>query len=224
MPFASPDTVHPIRLANGSVHRGTVYLKAILDHPRIEVGAYTYMSRHEPLLESDEVVQCLAPYIHPFSPERLMIGKFCQIAHGVQFVTASANHRYDGLSSFPFAIFDGDFSPERPSLRKPIPAPDTIVGNDVWLGTGVTVLPGAKIGDGAIIGAGAVVGGRVPPYSKVAGNPARVVGQRLTESKAARMQAIAWWDWPIDEILTHEAVICGTDLAVLEAVAAARSV
>ena len=40
------------------------------------------------------------------SPEKLVIGKFCQIASGVQFITASANHRYDGISTVPFAVFD----------------------------------------------------------------------------------------------------------------------
>ena len=49
------------------------------------------------------------------------------------------------------------------------------MGNDVWIGAGATILPGARIGDGVIVGAGAVVGGTVPPYTVVAGNPARVI-------------------------------------------------
>ena len=53
--------------------------------------------------------------IADFSPERLRIGKFCQIAHGVRFVTSSANHRHDGISTFPFAIFGGGVE-GRPSM------------------------------------------------------------------------------------------------------------
>jgi len=54
-----------------------------------------------------------------------------------------------------------------------------IIGNDVWIGSRVTILPGVKIGDGAIIGASAVVTKDVEPYSIVAGNPAKKIGSRM---------------------------------------------
>lgn len=216
MPFPSPDTFHPIKLKDGTPHRGTVFLNAAIDHPRIEVGDYTYMSAHQPLEDAADIAQRLAPYLWDFAPERLVIGKFCQIAHGVQFITSSANHRMDGLSSFPFLVFGGGWE-GRPSL--PEPGDDTVVGNDVWLGTGATVMPGVTIGDGAIIGAGAVVAKDVSPYTVVAGNPARVVKRRLSEQDARKMRLIAWWDWPIDQIAQHEAEICGGNLDALEAVA-----
>lgn len=215
MPFPSPDTVHPISLQDGSVHRGTVFLRAAVSHPRLFVGDYTYMSAHEDLSDPADIAQRLAPYLWDFAPERLVIGKFCQIAHGVQFITSSANHRMDGLSSFPFLVFGGGWEGR---ASKPEAGADTIVGHDVWLGTGAMVMPGVTIGDGVIVGAGAVVTKDVPAYSIVAGNPARVVKRRLSETGARRMQSIAWWDWPIDHILRHEAEICGTNLDALEAV------
>ncbi len=55
---------------------------------------------------------------------------------------------------------------------------EVTIGRDVWLGYGAVVLAGVTIGDGAIIGAGAVVREDVPENAIVAGNPARVVGQR----------------------------------------------
>jgi acetyltransferase-like isoleucine patch superfamily enzyme len=53
-----------------------------------------------------------------------------------------------------------------------------ILGNDVWLGAGVTVLPGVKIGDGAVIGANAVVNQAVPDYEIWGGIPAKKLGER----------------------------------------------
>ncbi|MFW5655453.1 MAG: CatB-related O-acetyltransferase [Roseicyclus sp.] len=209
-PFPSPDTLHPVRLPDGSPHIGTVFLKPATDHPRFEVGDYTYASAHVP---PEDWVAHLAPYLYPFSPERLVIGRFCQIADGVTFLTASANHRHDGISSFPFAIFGGPVD-DRPSM--PGPGPDTLVGHDVWLGAGATILPGARIGSGAIVGARAVVSGEVPPYAIVAGNPARVIRRRFDAATVARLLEIGWWDWPIETIAAREAEICGRDVAALE--------
>lgn len=211
--FPTPNTRHPIQLPDGTAHEGTVFLAVAVDHPRMHVGTYTYASAHQPPVDW---AAHLAPYLYDFSPEQLVIGKFCQIADGVVFVTASANHRYDGISSYPFAVFGGS-KEGRPSL--PGPGADTIVGNDVWIGQGARILPGCCIGDGVIIGAGSVVGGSVPAYTIVAGNPAKVVRKRFDADQTARLVALAWWDWPIETILAQEAVIMAGDVAALEAVA-----
>lgn len=207
--FPTADTTHPLVMPDGAIHAGTVFLKAVIDHPNWRVGDYTYASAHHP---PENWAMHLAPYLHPQSAEQLSIGKFCQIADGVRFVTSSANHRYDGFSTYPFAIFDGMDS-ARPSL--PDPGPDTVIGNDVWFGTGATILPGTKIGDGVIVGAQAVVGGRLPDYCVVAGNPARVVRRRFEDATVERLLKIAWWTWPIDVILRHETAIMGGDLGAL---------
>lgn len=60
---------------------------------------------------------------------------------------------------------------------KTIPKQVTI-GNDVWIGSRVTILPGVKIGNGAVIGASSVVTKNVESYSIVAGNPAQIIGRR----------------------------------------------
>ena len=57
-----------------------------------------------------------------------------------------------------------------------------VIEDDVWLGAGVTVLPGRRIGRGSVVGAAAVVTRDVPGGSIVAGNPGRVVGQRVVRS------------------------------------------
>jgi acetyltransferase-like isoleucine patch superfamily enzyme len=56
-----------------------------------------------------------------------------------------------------------------------------IIGDRVWIGYRAIILPGISIGDGAVVGAGSVVTRDVAPYSIVAGNPARVVGERARD-------------------------------------------
>ena len=213
VPFPSPDSRYPLTLPDGTIHPGTVFLNAVIDHPRFVAGDYSYASAFDP---PEDWAGRLAPYLFPHSEERLILGKFCQIADGAVFITASANHRRDGFSTFPFAVFEGDFDNVRPSLPETA-GPDTVIGNDVWIGKDARILPGAQLGDGVIVGAGAVVGGAVPPYTVVAGNPGRVVKTRFDPATVRRLCDIAWWDWPIAHILANEAVICEGDLAALQA-------
>ncbi|GFE50954.1 acetyltransferase [Roseobacter cerasinus] len=216
MRFPSPDTVHPVTLPDGSRLPNNVFLKAVIDHPRIEVGDYTYANDFDPPTELSGWAGRLAPYLFPSSSDRLIIGKFGQFAHGVRFITHSANHDMRGFSTFPFAIHDPDRFLAYPSTLPP--GRDTIVGHDVWIGAGARILPGARIGHGVIIGTEAVVGGEVPDYSVVVGNPGRVLRRRFAPDIIERLLAVAWWDWPIEKIMTHEALIVGADIDALEAV------
>tara|TARA_R110002073_G_scaffold56906_2_gene144967 strand:+ start:5582 stop:6091 length:510 start_codon:yes stop_codon:yes gene_type:complete len=77
-----------------------------------------------------------------------------------------------------------------PALGTPIRSmPDikaaTTIGNDVWIGAGVTVLGGVKIGDGAIVGAGAVVSKDIPVGAIAVGVPAKVIGWRPGANSSA---------------------------------------
>lgn len=54
-----------------------------------------------------------------------------------------------------------------------------VIGNNCWIGAGVTILDGSEIGDGCVIAAGAVVSGSIPANSVAMGIPARVHKQRL---------------------------------------------
>jgi len=63
---------------------------------------------------------------------------------------------------------------EQPIIYTPIK-----IGKDCWIASNVTILPSVgEIGDGAIIGAGSIVTKKVEPYSIVAGNPAKKIGER----------------------------------------------
>lgn len=49
------------------------------------------------------------------------------------------------------------------------------IGDNVWIGGGVTIVPGVTIGDNVVIGAGAVVTKSFPDNCVIAGNPARII-------------------------------------------------
>ena len=65
---------------------------------------------------------------------------------------------------------------KQPNNKNPIH-----IGKDVWVGAASLLISGSRkltIGDGAVIGAGSRVIADVPPYTIVAGNPARIIGKR----------------------------------------------
>lgn len=63
----------------------------------------------------------------------------------------------------------------RPEERQVVSKGEVIIGKNVWIGDKVTILSNVKIGEGAIIGANSVVTKDVPPFSIVAGVPAKVI-------------------------------------------------
>ena len=193
MPLLNIDAVHPITAPNGAVITTAVYLQNVIDHPRIQVGAYSYASN---FTSPADWAATLAPYLFPISNEKLVIGKFCQFAHGTLFITSSANHPMGGFSTYPFRVF----KPETMIDYVNLPFKDTVVGHDVWIGHGAVIMPGVTIGSGAIIAAGAVVTRDVAPYTIVGGNPAQVIRQRFDQAVVEALLDIAWWDWPIDKI------------------------
>ncbi|MBZ4021091.1 acetyltransferase [Rhodobacter sp. TJ_12] len=209
--FPAPQTRYPLTLPDGQVHEQTVFLRAALDHPNIEAGDYSYCTDFD---TAPALAQRLAPYLYPGAPEHLRIGRFCALAHGVRFITASAMHPMQGLSSYPFRIFSGmDLAPY---VQEAGAHGDTVVGHDVWLGYEARVMPGVTIGNGAIVASCAVVSRDVPPYAVVAGNPARVVRLRFAPEVVARLQKLAWWHWPVAAIMAALPAIEAGDVAALE--------
>ncbi|MEI7503440.1 MAG: galactoside O-acetyltransferase [Paludibacter sp.] len=78
---------------------------------------------------------------------------------------------------------------------------DVVVGEDVWIGTNVTLLSSVKIGRGSIIGAGAVCRKNIPPYAIVVGNPAKIVGFRFTPEQVIEHEKVLY---PLTERFTIE--------------------
>lgn len=220
MPLLDPAKKHPMTMPDGTVIREVVHLSQVIDHPRIEVGAHSYY--HDFELREDYAAT-IAPYLFPFSSETLVIGKFVQIAHGVRFITSSANHRMDGFSTYPFWNFMMTPQTSNDEIKSVLETMsdkgDTVIGNDVWLGMDAMVMPGVTIGDGAIVSARAVVVKDVAPYTIAGGNPARALKQRFPQPVIEALMEIRWWDWPLDKIEANLDVIQGADLATLKALA-----
>ena len=195
-------------------HPRTAFLKPLITRSTISIGDYTYYD--DPLGPERFEEHCVL-YHFDFIGDRLEIGRYCAIAAETRFIMNGANHSMEGFSTFPFAIFGGVWRDNYDVAKLAgVNRGDTIVGNDVWIGTGATIMPGVRIGDGAVIGAKAVVGSDVPPYAVVVGNPARIVRIRFDEATIGRLLRIAWWDWPVDKVTRNIDAISGNDLARLE--------
>lgn len=167
------------------------YVKPTIKNPNITVGDFTYFSGVD--FESH------VTHHYDFYDDKLIIGKFCQIASGVNFIMNGANHQMNAVSTFPFYIFEGWDQDAPPLSELPIKG-DTVIGNDVWIGENATILPGVKICDGAIIATNSTVGSDVAPYTIVAGNPAKFVRKRFDDELIELMLKLKWWDKEIHEI------------------------
>ena len=182
----NPNIINPIpNLEN------MIYVKPTIKNPNIIVGDYTYFA--------DVDFETHVTHHYDFNGDKLIIGKFCQIAAGVNFIMNGANHQMNSVSTYPFYIFEG-WEQEIPSLSKMPLKGDTIVGNDVWIGQNVTIMPGVHIGDGAIIELNSVISKNVEPYTVVAGNPAKVIRKRFDDELIVLMLELKWWDKSTEEI------------------------
>lgn len=187
--YPSPDNPYPI----AGVTR-TAFLKNVIQHPQIEIGDYTYYDDPEDVQNFIKNVL----YLFEFMGDRLILGKFCQIATGVRFLMNGSNHAMQGFSTYPFKVFGGLWATQDP--MHVVSKGNTVIGNDVWIGNSATIMQGITIGDGAIIGTNSLVTKNVEPYTIVGGNPAREIRKRFDAPTTEALLDMAWWDWPIAHI------------------------
>ena len=110
----------------------TCFLKNVITAPNITVGDYTYYDDAQTPtdFEKNNVL-----FNWPEFGAQLVIGKFCSIASGVQFLMGPANHRISSVSTYPFSVFGGAWAQQTPPHLDQLPRKgDIVVGNDVWLG------------------------------------------------------------------------------------------
>ena len=182
----NPNTVHPI-----PGYDKEIYVKPTIKNSNIIVGDFTYIA--------DSEFESHVTHHYEWNGDKLIIGKFCQIAAGVEFVMNGANHQMNAVSTFPFYTLEG-WDMEPPAVSDMPLKGDTVIGNDVWIGQNAVILPGVHIGDGAIIGANSMVGSDVSPYTIVAGNPATEIRKRFDDELIQLLLDFKWWDKSVEEI------------------------
>ena len=194
----NPNTIYPI-----DGYDKEIYIKPTIKNKNIVVGDFSYIA--------DSDFESHVTHHYEWNNDKLIIGKFCQIAAGVEFVMNGANHQMNAVSTFPFYTLEG--WKQNPPSQEDLPIKvDTIIGNDVWIGQNATILPGVHIGDGAIIGANSVVVSNVSPYTIVAGNPAKPIRKRFDDELIDIMEKLKWWNNSIEEINSLIPLLTSSDL------------
>lgn len=210
MSVPDPNRLHPTTRPGLT---NVVFLKAQVTSELIEVGEYTYYDDQGSGVPFEE-----ACVLYNFGPQRLVIGRYSAIAPEATILMPAGNHPTIGPSTYPFTMFGGQWAEHTMDAYLSIPAlPDTRIGNDVWIGRGATIMPGVNIGDGAIVAARSVITKDVAPYALAGGNPAQHIRSRFSEEDIALLLEARWWDWPVETVTEHAAVLMsGTPAAVAD--------
>ena len=170
----NPNTINPI-----AGYDKEIYIKPTIKNKNIIVGDFSYIA--------DSDFESHVTHHYEWNNDKLVIGKFCQIASGVEFVMNGANHQMNAVSTFPFYTLEG--WEQTPPTQNDLPIKgDTIIGNDVWIGQNAT------------------------PYTIVVGNPARPIRKRFDEELIDIMEKLKWWDKSIEEINSLIPLLTSSDL------------
>ena len=178
-------------------------------NPNIIVGRHSYYSGYYHGHGFDDCARYLNP--DRDDVDRLIIGSFCSIGSGAVFMMAgNQGHRTDWISTFPFFYKDNPrFSSARDGFKR---AGDTVVGNDVWIGSEAMIMAGVTIGDGAIIASRAVVTKDVAPFEVVGSNPAKHIKFRFSPEEISKLSEMKWWLWSDEQLGGALELLCSSDI------------
>ena len=195
-------------------YKTTCFLKNVITAPNITVGDYTYYD--DPVdptaFERNNVL-----FNWPQFGDKLIIGKFCAIASGTQFIMGSANHRMNSISTYPFNVFGGTWAENTPPHLSQLPFKgDIVIGNDVWIGRNSVIMPGIKIGDGAIVAAYSVVTKNVQPYTIVGGNPIKFIKNRFDDEMIELLLKLQWWNFEPEKLVGFLPTLCNSNLELVK--------
>lgn len=179
-------------------YRESVIIKDDIKCKHIIVGEGSYYAGYYHGKKFEECVMYLDEIDNKSNSEdidQLIIGKYCSIATGVQFMMCGTQgHNYNWIAVHPLIGLDNN------NFHGQQWKGNTIIGNDAWLGAESLIMPGVKIADGAVIAARAVVTKNVGPYEIWGGNPAKLIKKRFNDQDISKLLEIKWWDWDIDAL------------------------
>lgn len=199
-----PNAIYP------NEYKTSCFIKNVITAPNIVVGDYTYYDdSNDPTgFEKNNVL-----FNWPEFGDKLIIGKFCSIASGTQFIMGPANHRISSVTTYPFNVFGGTWRQHTPPHLEQLPHKgDIIIGNDVWVGRECVIMPGVKIGDGAVIATRAVVSKDISAYTVVGGNPAREIKKRFDDELIELLLQLKWWDFESHRLVEILPLLYNPDL------------
>jgi len=141
-------------------------------------------------------------YVGNESVIRAITGKYCSIGHKVNILTGThPSHTFVSTSPVFYSIHkqNGTTYTETQRFEEIVYADElnkfgVIIGNDVWVGFGVSIIGGVCIGDGAIIASNSLVTKDVMPYTIVGGIPAKEIGKRFDDEKIEWLLNFKWWN------------------------------
>lgn len=131
------------------------------------------------------------------------IGRFCSLSSNVKVINGRHAFKAPFVSTSPlfFSLSSPlGFSFVKSQKYDEFTYADTenkypvVIGNDCWIGYGVSIIEGVTIGDGSVVLANATVTKDVPPYAIVGGVPAKIIGYRYDEETIAKLLEIKWWN------------------------------
>lgn len=186
-------------------------IKDQITNPNIIVGKYSYYSGYYHKHNFEDCVRYLKP-----EPgfDKLKIGSYCSIGSGASFIMAgNQGHRIDWISTFPFFYQNNPLSKNATDgFQK---KGDTIIENDVWIGSEAMIMPGVKIGNGAVIASRAVVTKDVEPYSIVGSNPAKHIKYRFSAQNIKMLLEMKWWNWDEKYLIKSMNLLCSSKISEL---------
>lgn len=214
--FPSPDRTFPLLAGL----KRSCFLKNIVKNPNVVIGDYTYYDDKDDIYNFEKNIL----YHFDFLGDKLIIGKFCQIAEGIKFLMNGMFHMNNSFSTYPFIIFSKECADKYPEgIQFPFKG-DTVIGNDVWIGHNVTFMPGVHVGDGAIIGTNSLVTKDVGSYEIWGGNPARLIRKRFSDKVIEVLLKLRWWDWPIGKIVENVDILVSDDVGKLKSLSDSSAV
>lgn len=133
------------------------------------------------------------------------VGPFVSIADSVSM--GLSRHPMENVSMSPVFYDHRDSVKHKYSRHRLVREfPPVVIGADSWIGKGAFIAPGINIGVGSVIGMNSVVTKDVPPYSIVAGSPARLIRSRFSPERVTALLNSKWWlldDSRLEDLAQH---------------------